>query len=322
MIVKRRRMDDEDDLATFLGSLPRTVTHDEDEAMEVDELGRERNPDPVLQRPERRAARTARHARRVQVAKGKALPRSVSMSTTTAASIEEEGYSSDGSLDSSDAQDLVFALASVAERATDVLSDVQAKDFRDPAVGVGRWFGEWRKRYEEIYVGAWGGLGAVGAWEFWVRWELMGGERRVKKKDDEGKDDGSRKEPWNPLEAGASTMDNMEWFGKLYAYSRPNTVRERIAEDDDDDEEGELGPEGDLAAAMVGTAVVPRVVTMLEAGAFDPYSARHVRKLVDFGEQVEIAVERSGPKFQVSLLHHSSSPNRLVVVFCSMRHND
>jgi GC-rich sequence DNA-binding factor len=52
-----------------------------------------------------------------------------------------------------------------------VLADVKAAEFRDP--GKGRW-SVWREKYSDSYVGAWGGLGVVSVWEFWVRLECVG----------------------------------------------------------------------------------------------------------------------------------------------------
>ena len=86
----------------------------------------------------------------------------------------EEGYSTDSSLPPSKADDFKLAVAELQGKVGDILSDVRAEGFRDPRMGLGKWFGEWRDQYEDIYVGAWGGLGLVGAWEFWARLEIVG----------------------------------------------------------------------------------------------------------------------------------------------------
>jgi GC-rich sequence DNA-binding factor len=75
--------------------------------------------------------------------------------------------------------DYQSALERITNDGRDLLSDVRAAEFRDPSLGLAKWFGEWRGRFGDSYTGAWGGLGLVGAWEFWVRLELLG---------------------WNPLE--------------------------------------------------------------------------------------------------------------------------
>ena len=55
-----------------------------------------------------------------------------------------------------------------------MLSDVWANKFQDPQMGLEKWFGGWRQVYEESYMGVWGGLGLVTAWEFWGRLEMVG----------------------------------------------------------------------------------------------------------------------------------------------------
>jgi hypothetical protein len=275
IIAKRRRLDDEDDLAIFLGSPPRVMEAEP----ELDELGRaSASPNPSMLRPQRRAARKARRAERLQT-----RPR------TVAASGEEEGYSTDDALAPNDTDDYVRALADLGDRARDVLADVRAPEFRDPVRGVAHWFGEWRARYQDMYTGAWGGLGAVGAWEFWARLEILG---------------------WEPLAQGARTLDTFGWYVALYEYSRPRSEGDAAA-----DEEPELGPDGDLVSAMIATAVIPRVCKLLKGGMLDAYSAQDVRRLVDFAEQLEVSLERNHAKFQVCSAWMRRQPI-LRLVFC------
>lgn len=63
--------------------------------------------------------------------------------------------------------------------------------------------------------------------------------------------------------------------------------------------EPELGPDGDLVAAMVTTAVIPRLCKLLVGGVFDPYSSKHLKKAIDVLEQIEMCVDRTDPKFLV-----------------------
>jgi GC-rich sequence DNA-binding factor len=256
MVSKRRRQDNEDDLSLFLGSPPLPPA----EPVETDELGRTApSANPSVLRHSRRAERTARHAKH-----------------SRASSDAEEGYSTDASLAPSDAADYVDALSSLSTRAKEITADVRAAEFRNPRAGLAKWFGEWRSRHGDVYTGAWGGLGLVAAWEFWVRLEIVG---------------------WNPL-VDRKSLDEFGWYVGLYEYSRPVTEGE-----EGEGGERELGPDGDLVSAMVATAVVPRVCKMLEGGALDAYSAGDVRRLVDLAEQLEMSVERSHLKFQVGALH-------------------
>ena len=96
-------------------------------------------------------------------------------------------------------------------------------------------------------------------------------------------------------------MDSFHWFTALYDYSRPRNVELTPSmEDSGENEEPELGLEGDLANSMVSTALIPHLCKLLSGGGFDPYSARHMKRVVDLVEQVELCMERSDPKFQVT----------------------
>ncbi|KAJ7079818.1 nineteen complex-related protein 2-domain-containing protein [Mycena belliarum] len=242
MIKDRRIAEDEDDMCTFMG-----VTRPQEEE-EVDDLGRVvPKPTPAL----RRAARLARRQRRHQ---GQPTQKQLD---------EEEGYSTDATLPPADLSSYQSAIASLAARTEEVLSDVRAAEFRDP--GKGRW-SAWRAQYADSYVGAWGGLGVVSVWEFWVRLEIVG---------------------WDLITAPRS-LDSFKWYQGLYAYSRP-------AGGD------ALGPDGDLVASMISTAVIPRICKLVEGGAFDPYSDADVRRVVDLSEEVEASVEPGNAKFLVLL---------------------
>jgi GC-rich sequence DNA-binding factor len=153
MIAKRRQQDDEDDLSLFCGSPPEQK---QPETEELDELGRviPQKNSSVLRR-ERQAERVTRRSRRRP-------------------SKEEDGYSTDATLPPSDASDFQIAISNLATRVNNVLDDVRADDFKDPDLGVAKWFGDWRNKYSDTYTGAYGGLGMVSAWEFWVRLEIVG----------------------------------------------------------------------------------------------------------------------------------------------------
>ncbi|KAJ6585237.1 nineteen complex-related protein 2-domain-containing protein [Mycena capillaripes] len=240
MIKERRNAEDEDDLGLFMG------VRREQEEEETDELGRVvPKPTPAL----RRAARLARRQRRHHNLAQKEFD-------------DEEGYSTDSSLPPSDLISYRSAMSSLAERAEQVLSDVRAEEFRDP--GKGRW-NAWREQYADSYVGAWGGLGVVSVWEFWVRLEIVG---------------------WDFIKEPRS-LDSFKWYQGLYEYSRPHG--------------DELGPDGDLVASMVSTAIIPRICKLVEGGVFDAYSDASVRRIVDLSEEAEASVEPGNAKFLVLL---------------------
>lgn len=143
IVARRRKAEDEDDVSLFLGHIPQPASEEP----------------PKSPRQERSASRLIRRIQRRQVGVGLAA---------------EEGFSTDSSLSSDQEEDYQLAITKLKEKAESVLSDVRAGEFRDPSKGLGKWFGEWRDKYEDVYVGAWGGLGLVGAWEFWARLEIIG----------------------------------------------------------------------------------------------------------------------------------------------------
>lgn len=163
MIYKRRKEDDEDDVAVLFGLPESQVVPPEDQEYEKDELGRD-VPRSVavatVSRSQRRQARQARRNHRLSRRQSTDPP--------------EEGYSTDSSLTPVDQSDYTTALASITTRTSQILSDVKSRAFRDPRLGIGKWFAEWRENYEDVYRGAWGGLGLVSAWEFWGRLEMCG----------------------------------------------------------------------------------------------------------------------------------------------------
>lgn len=157
MIQTRRRAEDEDDLSRFLGSRP-TLPHTDPE--EMDEMGRvipRLNAEATM--GDRRTARAARRALRQRNGRQ---------------GEDEEGYSTDATLPTSDATDYLAALQQLSRRRDEILSDVKAKEFKDPRLGIGARFSAWRERFDDSYIGAWGGLALVGAWEFWTRLEMLG----------------------------------------------------------------------------------------------------------------------------------------------------
>lgn len=255
MVSKRRDEDDEDDVSLFL-RLPIKPSNED----ETDELGRSMDQGPHA--PIRKARRAARDQRRI-----------------TRSDSVEEGFSTDSELPSGDADDFDAALSQLRQRIAEVLSDVKMKDFKDARLAVAERFGDWRTKYGESYVGAWGGLGAVGSWEFWARLEMAG---------------------WDPLHESRN-LDSFDWYTGLYNYSRPKTADPAgmVIDDEEEDDEPPLGPDGDLVTSMVSTAVIPRLIALIAGGAFDPYSIKDVRKVVDLVEQVEMCVPKEDLKYLV-----------------------
>jgi GC-rich sequence DNA-binding factor len=54
-----------------------------------------------------------------------------------------------------------------------------------------------------------------------------------------------------------------------------------------------------LSAQMTSTAFVPRLNVLVNAGAFDPYSTHHLRRMFDLAEQLEAYLGNEDMKYQV-----------------------
>lgn len=91
------------------------------------------------------------------------------------------------------------------------------------------------------------------------------------------------------------SLDSFKWYKSLYEYSRPSV------EGAEEDEERELGPDGDLVASMISTAIIPRVCKLIEGGDLDVYSEAHLKRVVDLAEEIEATMEEGNGKFQILL---------------------
>lgn len=76
-------------------------------------------------------------------------------------------------------------------------------------------------------------------------------------------------------------LDNFKWYQGLHEYCRPNG------------EDG-VGPEGDLVSSMISTAIIPKLCKVIEGGALDVYSLRHIRRAIDILEEVQASVDDEG----------------------------
>ena len=175
LVNNRRAADDQDDIALILGVPPSQTTEmEEASAEDVDELGRSRRteyesgPSSGVRKARRneRVARRTRRKARAQMSNG----------TPSGPGGDDEGFSTDSSLAEGDAHDYLEAQHDLGRRVEGLLDDVKAEDFRDPSRGLAVKFEDWRKRYEDEYVGAFGGLSMVQAWSFWARGEMVGWE--------------------------------------------------------------------------------------------------------------------------------------------------
>ncbi len=159
LVNKRRTADDDDDLALCM-AVAAPIANDED----IDDMGRSRRDQAGPSSGVRRARRNERQNRRFR------------RRTSSARPPEDDGFSTDTTLAEGDERDYAAAQGVLDHRVAALLDDVKAEDFRDPEKGLAVRFGEWRSRYEEEYVNAFGGLAMVQAWEFWARGGMVNWE--------------------------------------------------------------------------------------------------------------------------------------------------
>lgn len=67
------------------------------------------------------------------------------------------------------------------------------------------------------------------------------------------------------------------------------------------DEEPPLGPDGDLAAAMISSSVTGIITNAAQKGVYDVYSLRQTRRLTDLIDMTGEFIGRTGQKYRVSI---------------------
>ena len=160
-----------------------------------------------------------------------------------------------------------------------IMADVQAPEFQDPAANTPgalvQRFDEWRSRFPKEYDLAWGGLALANAWDFWARYELS---------------------LWDPgwcmttepqavvLKNAPSGLDGFAWEAGLSAYvDRAAAAR---------------GGDDEALATLVSSSVVPRLMTLAEMGAYDPFSAEETQAVLGLCEQVSYLLDPQQQRFQ------------------------
>lgn len=242
MITKRRTDDNEDDLVLIFG-VPLDLQNQE---AVTDELGRglpsNSKPQSAV-RKERRQARTQRHT----------------------SSSMEEGYATDAALSAGDAADFQQAMTSLKEKVdTELLEDVKAKAYRDPRHGIAVWFREWKEKWPDVYMNAFGGMALVQCWEYWARMEQL---------------------RWLPFDH-TPRLEEFKWYSQLHDYAHPEM-----------EEDEEVRPEDELPIIMCSNMLIPRLNAIIAGGAFDAYSKPHVLRAIDLAEQVEASLGRENIRY-------------------------
>jgi GC-rich sequence DNA-binding factor len=93
----------------------------------------------------------------------------------------------------------------------------------------------------------------------------------------------------------SENLNSFAWYSALQGYSRHRR---------DDTPGSKASASEDLVSSMISTAIIPRLCKMIAGGAFDSYSAKHVRRIVDVTTQVQDSVGAENVKLQVSEAVH------------------
>ena len=278
MVDKRREMDDSDDVALFTGALvppnSKRIAEDmmdDEDAQEVDEMGRARPEEDLDPRSfSRRNRRKDRQKRRQLV---------LSHDSASSASLAD-GYLTDDELIPSDSQDLSAAGEGLLTSIEGLFIDVESEDFRDPSIGLQPKFAGWKHLYRAEYVNAFAGLGMIGAWEFWARSELAA---------------------WNPfniedLPRPPSSLEEFRWHRALVEYQHARAASAELGRGED-----QLDLQDDVVNGMVATVVVPRL-RKLALDGYDAYSSKATDSTLTVMEEITYSMELTNPKFEVKSL--------------------
>lgn len=198
-------------------------------------------------------------------------------------------------LSPTDAGAFTSARSDTSSRLGALFADVNAPEFQDPRAltpsgsphpgSIVERFDAWRRRYPDEYSGAWGGLALAGVWEFWARKE-MGAWDVLRAAAPLGKAAAGTDE--NEKDLGPAGLDEFAWHAGLTHYAEAHV------------DLGPVGGDDETIGTIVSNVVVPRLISFVERGAYDPFSSRETRAAVEMVEQVGYVLERHGWRFQVS----------------------
>ncbi|KAL4400079.1 spliceosomal complex disassembly protein [Malassezia pachydermatis] len=179
-------------------------------------------------------------------------------------------------------RDFLAAKADVLEQQQQLLADVQAAAFRDPAApdtpdSLVERFHTWRERFTKEYDLAWGGLALANVWEFWARYEMA---------------------VWDPcwcaqqdeevrLLGPPAGLDGFAWEHALQAYMDRATLPR--------------GGDEEALSTLVANTVAPRLTALAEQGAYDPWSLVETQAMLQLVEQASYLLDNDQWRYQAML---------------------
>ncbi|KAK3825829.1 MAG: nineteen complex-related protein 2-domain-containing protein [Benniella sp.] len=267
LVVERRRLDLEDDLAEFAN-----VVDDEsagkgrkdDVPPEVDEFGRSVGVDPLAVRKRRRAERERRRTQRQQSKQSQHLEGSKEVK-------DHEGLETDDELGAGDERELGDAVMELENRRTTIFQEV-GSEFRS-IEAVKKHFQAWKTNYPEDYNKAYGGLLLPLVFDFFVRQETC---------------------LWNPLRVERD-ISEQSWHRTVSAYAIVHPSNNAHSDSEDDREDAE-DMDKELMSKVVAKSVCPKITQFIAAGGVDLYSARQTRCLKAILDQLLDYVDKKDNK--------------------------
>ncbi|KAG0245831.1 hypothetical protein BGX31_005933 [Mortierella sp. GBA43] len=272
LVIERRRLDLEDDLAEFSNVVDAGTTgREKDDAPEVDEFGRSVAVDPLAARKRRRAERERRLAQRRQ-SQANGQDRSPEGSKEAE---NHEGLDTDDELGAGDEMDLGNAVMELENRRVNMFQEV-GSEFRSMDA-VKKHFQAWKTKYPEDYNKAYGGLLLPLVFDFYVRQETC---------------------LWNPLRV-TQDFSEQSWHRIVSSYTiiHPSTSNTHSdSEGDPEDDEEDMDKE--LMSKVVSKSVCPKITQFLTAGGVDLYSAKQTRCLKAILDQLLDYVDKKDNKME------------------------
>ncbi|KAI9018486.1 nineteen complex-related protein 2-domain-containing protein [Phycomyces nitens] len=238
VVTERRWEDDLDDLALFA-----ILPHMEVEEEQVDEFGR------VIEVKSSEASRQRRREERL----GRIKKRD--MEDEDAAMWTDDDMQEEWILQKEDRLETIRT-----QKIAELLSDV-SDEFKPLRTVMDR-FGAWKTEFYEDYQKAFGSLSLPGAFEFYVRCELVS---------------------WDPFEE-AIDFDSMRWHSVLSDYG--------VIEGEDGHEDADV----ELLNKVVEKVLIKRLKGLLDT--LNPASTREMRHAVQAFEQVSYYVEKKENAYQ------------------------
>ncbi|KAF9928802.1 hypothetical protein BGZ65_006101, partial [Modicella reniformis] len=269
VVVERRRLDLQDDLAEFANVIDDDSTskgRKDNMLPEVDEFGRSVGVDPLVTRKRRRADRERRQVQRRQ-SRVNVQDRSPEGSKEN-----HDGLSTDDELGGGDERELGEAVMELEDRRVNIFKEV-GSEFRSMEA-VKKHFQAWKTNYPQDYNKAYGGLLLPLVFDFFVRQETC---------------------LWNPLRV-KQDISEQSWHRTVSSYAIVYSSASHLHSDSESDREDEEDMDKELMSKVVAKSLCPKITQFLTSGGVDLYSVKQTRYLKEVLDQLLDFVDKKDNK--------------------------